>query len=391
MPWKNGSAELTPYRRFVDDVLAGRASFLACCEQHDISRQTGYKWWRRFKSGGFCGLKELSRRPHRLARRWADEIRAAVVRLRAQHATWGPKKLRWALRQRFPGRALPHSRTLQRWHVSSRPRPRRRICIAIQAVPRTTVRRCHDLWTVDFKGWFRTGDGARYEPLTIRDAHSRYILGCAHVPAQSDAAVRRVMTQVFRCEGLPRAIRVDNGAPFGGNGARGLSTLSVWWLRLGIAVEFTRPAHPQDNGAHEQMHRVLKAETACPPAANVRAQDRRSRRWCQLYNHHRPHEALKLTPPARRYHVSIRRWPAALPQWTYARHDQVRRVSAGGWIHFAGRRRLIGRAFGGERIALRCRGSYHEVFLGSHLLGQLHTTDGGGLRPLRVDHRLPAS
>ena len=151
------------------------------------------------------------------------------------------------------------------------------------ALKRRVARRSNDVWTIDFKGWFRTADGARIDPLTVRDLHSRYLLLIAAVPAQSDRAVRGLLTGLFRRRGLPRAIRVDNGVPFGGGGVLGLSTLSVWWLRLGIQVEFGRPAQPQDNGAHEQMHRILKAETAAPPSLNAGAQHRRFQRWRHAY------------------------------------------------------------------------------------------------------------
>jgi transposase InsO family protein len=172
---------------------------------------------------------------------------------------------------------------------------------------------------VDFKGWFRTGEGRRCEPLTVRDLHSRFVLAVVLLANQSDASARRAMRLVFVRYGLPKIIRVDNGAPFGGNGALGLSRLSVWWLRLGIEVEFTRHAHPQDNGAHEQMHRIFKADTAAPPAAGLRAQKRRTRAWVICYNHQRPHEALGQEVPARFYRRSRRRMPVRLSAANYPR------------------------------------------------------------------------
>jgi len=201
------------------------------------------------------------------------------------------------LQKAFPkAKPVPAVSTLARWlvegnFVAKRPRRARPGPVlpwrGVQA-----AQRANQVWTVDFKGWFRTGDGRRCEPLTVRDLHSRFVLAVVLLPKPSDAAVRQALRRVFRRSGLPEVIRVDNGAPFGGKGALGLSRLSVWWLRLGIAVEFTRPAHPQDNGGHEQMHRVLKADTATPPAPSLRAQGRRIAAWLTSYNQERPHEAL---------------------------------------------------------------------------------------------------
>lgn len=369
----------------MEAALGRQCGFAEVCRAHGVSRQTGYKWWRRFVAQGFEGLREQPRRPARLARRWSEATREAVAALRRRHPTWGAKKLRWALRQQWPKRILPHARTLERWQPA--PRPVRRKVLRLLAAPRRCVRTCHDLWTIDFKGWFRTRDGERCEPLTVREAHSRCVLHCRHVAPQSDRAVRAALTRVFRRHGLPRAIRVDNGPPFGGTGALGLSTLSVWWLRLGIAVEFIRPAHPQDNGAHEQMHRVLKAENANPPAATLVAQNRRLQRWRLGYNHARPHEGLGQHPPARRYRTNTRRWPARLGNWVYPPTSDIRRVSCGGWIRWQGRGQLIGRAFAGERVALRQRHDHYDVYLGPHLLGQLHPADQPGLRPIRLLRR----
>lgn len=381
MPWKNSSAE-TPQRAFIAVLQQRQSSFGAVCRDHNISRQTGYKWWRRFQQEGLMGMQERSRRPHRLGRGWSRWFREAVVRMRHVHPGWGAKKLRWALRQHWPRRVWPHVRTLERWAPRQtgrirRPGPK------LPALTRALARRANDVWTIDFKGWFRTGDGTRIDPLTVWDLYSRQVLLVRHVPAASDAAVRPVLRGLFRWCGLPRVIRVDNGAPFGGCGALGLSTLSVWWLRLGIQVEYIRPAHPQDNGAHEQMHRILKAETATPAAATAAAQHRRFQRWRQAYNEDRPHEALGLQVPAMFYRCSARPLPRQLPAWQFRRHDLVYRVNPDGRIHWQGRSRFIGRAFVAEAIALRDCLTHHNVYLGPHLIGELHPKDPGGLRPAR--------
>jgi len=247
------------------------------------------------------------------------------------------------------------------------------------------ARHCNEVWSVDFKGWFRTGDGRRCEPLTVRDVHSRFVLAVVLLPNQSEAAVRQALLPVFRRYGLPKAIRTDNGAPFGGKGALGLSRLSVWWLRLGIAVEFIRRAHPQDNGAHEQMHRVLKADTAAPPAHSLRAQKRRIGLWMGCYNTERPHEALAQQVPARFYWPSPRRMPRRLQEAKYPLGWKVRRVRNRGQIKCQGRERFVGRAFVGQLVGLKTIASAsHEVYLERQLIGLLHSQDLAGMRPASI-------
>ena len=184
----------------------------------------------------------------------------------------------------------------------------------------------NELWCVDFKGWFRTQDGRRCDPLTISDLYSRYVLACRIVPGQRMADVQPVFRQVFRRFGLPTVLRVDNGLPFGSHGVAGLSHLSAWWLHLGIRVEFIEPAHPEQNGGHERMHRTLKADTARPPAVTPRAQQVRFDRWRHTFNHERPHEALGMRCPAEYYVPSPHRYTDHPAAPTYPPHYEVRRV-----------------------------------------------------------------
>jgi putative transposase len=387
MPW-NECDRATARWNFVQAVLAQRASFAAVCRQHGISRECGHKWWRRFRQGGRPALHERTRQPQRAARqqcRWQRRLLA----LRRRQPTWGPHKLHWLLRQQHPRARVPAVRTLGRW-LTAAGLVRRRVRRSppgpqVPSPAPPTATRPNDLWTLDFKGAFRTADGTRLLPLTVRDAASRCVLAVRHLRHPSDRAVRRVLTGLFRRLGLPRAVQVDNGAPFAGCGARGLSTLSVWWLRLGLQVVFTRPGCPQDNGAHEQMHRVLKAETARPPAANARTQQRRFTRWCRHYNEQRPHAALGQRTPASCYRPSPRPLPAALPVWSYP-PDWLRvRPSTRGQVWWEQRQRMFGRAFAGEWLGVRLRrGGWAEVYLGPHLLGRLHRDDRAGLRAART-------
>ena len=391
MSWHTGSL-LSTRERFVLAALQQREPFTQLCRRFNIARSTGYKWRQRFRLAGRAGLHNRSRRPRRSPRQLAPRWRQALRQLRRRHPTWGPRKLRARLRTLHPRVRLPVPRTLARWLrrlalVPRCPRHQRR-GPPLPKRKRTVARQPNDVWTLDFKGWFRTRDGQRVEPLTVRDLKSRCVLDIRLLPNQSDGPTRRALQRLFRRHGLPKVIRVDNGAPFGGVGPRGLSRLSVWWRRLGIRVEFGRPAHPEDNAAHEQMHKIYQAEVAAMPAKHPAAQQRRSDRWRWEYNHLRPHEALKLQPPAQHYHRSERVWPRRLPRWKYPAMWSQGQVSADGRLFWRGRQRFIGRAFAAERIALRPRGTdTWEVLLGSDLLGLLHQHDRSrSLRPARFTH-----
>lgn len=385
MPWKE-TLVLEARTKFILAVKAGGKSFAALCREFGISRKTGYKWWKRYGASGAKALLERSRAPRRCGRAHPGWWREALRRARGAHPQWGPKKLRWLLgASRAKAGMVPSVRTLARWlgemKLVGRQRRRARRGPVLKCAPLTIPQKCNEVWTIDFKGWFRTGDGVRCDPLTVRDLHSRYVLAVVLLKDQSDRPARSALRRVFWRYGLPKVIRVDNGAPFGGCGALGLSRLSLWWVRLGISVEFIRRAHPQDNAAHEQMHRILKAETAHPPAASRRAQQRRTRQWVTSYNAHRPHEALGHQLPVRLYRRSARPMIAVLKKLRYPALWQVRRVRKGGFIKWQGRRRFVGRAFVGEQVGLKAiEAGVHEVYLGQHLLGLIHASDRTDLR-----------
>ena len=392
MPHPRKAPEEHRYQ-FVHAVLRKADTMKALCARYGYSREVGYGWVRRFEREGLPGLADRRSRPRSagpsaISQRWEAEILAL-----RQKQGWGPKKLRHELRREHPRARLPSLRTIARLlkrqgrisagEVRSLPGP------ALARAKLRVARRGNEVWTIDFKGYFQTGDGRRCDPLTIRDLHSRFILLIKHVPAQKEEAVRAEMKKCFGRYGLPLVLRVDNGAPFGGRGPRGLSRLSVWWLRLGIRVEFTRPARPQDNGAHEQMHRVLKEKTARPPAATLAGQCRRLEQFRRAYNERRPHEALQMRYPAEVYGSSRRayREPMVL---RYPAHWQRTRVMIGGRIIWQGRVRVIGRAFENEIIGLKpaasgpkSSGKVVEVYLGALLLGELHSNDAGGIRAVR--------
>jgi transposase InsO family protein len=253
----------------------------------------------------------------------------------------------------------------------------------------TVAVRPNHVWGVDFKGWFRTGNGQRCDPLTVSDRFSRYVLGCQVVAGPTYLEVRRQFERWFKTYGRPEVIRVDNGPPFGSTGAGGLSALSVWWLGLGIRVEYITPGKPQENGGHERMHRTLKDETTKPPAYSLRGQQKRFDAWVKDFNGERPHEALGQVVPQSLYRRSPREHGPEAPPWVYEAHWAVRRVRGNGQIRWQGRLRFIGEAFCGQRVGLvEAAPDRHQVYLRDWLLGDLHEAQQGGIAPtVRVGRR----
>ncbi len=300
MPWKI-LCVVGERSRFVRAALKLSGSFTGLCRRFGISRRTGYKWLHRFRRAGRPGLRNRSRRPHRSPRRIPQRWLSALRRLRRRHPHWGARKIRARLRRDHPRTRGPAERTLAKWirrFYPAHARPRSARGPTVWRAPLTQPTRANDVWTVDFKGWFRARDGTCCHPLTVRDLFSRFVLSVRLLRRPHHAAVQSVFGRLFRRFGMPKIIRIDNGSPFGGNGALGLSVLSVWWMRLGIQVEFIRPGHPEENGAHEQMHRELKRDTASPPARTFGAQQKRSDRWVRYYNGERPHAGLGGAVPA---------------------------------------------------------------------------------------------
>jgi transposase InsO family protein len=339
--------------RFIAAYLEGEETMAAVCRDFGISRQWGYELVRRYRAEGAAGLKPRSRVPHRPGRAMAAAVADAVIALRCRHPSWGPKKLRAVLARQAPETVWPASSSmgdLLRREGLVRGRRRRRTRLPLTQ-PFAPVEAPNDLWCIDFKGWFRTGDGKRCDPLTLSDADSRYLLVCRGVAPTLDG-VDPVVDAAFRRHGLPLAIRSDNGPPFAGNGAAGLSRLAVKWIKLGIRLERTDPGSPQQNGRHERMHGTLKAETARPPADTPAAQQRRFDCFRREYNEERPHEALGQETPASRYRPSPRRYPARIEEPQYDAEHAVRRVRSNGEIRWGGDLIFVGEALIGEPVGV---------------------------------------
>jgi putative transposase len=282
------------------------------------------------------------------------EVAAVICAARRQHPSWGPAKLLAWLRPRQPALDWPAVSTagdlLARRGLVKK-RRRRRHYQHPGVVPPTTIQP-NDFWTADFKGHFRTRDGVSCYPLTIADQHTRFLLECHGLLSTETATARPVFERVFRAYGLPRAIRTDNGVPFATTGIHGLSQLNVWWLRLGIQHQRILPAQPQQNGAHERMHKPLKGDAIRPPRSTLVTQQRAFNAFRRLYNDERPHAALQDRPPATLYRPSPRAYAGALPPVEYPGHFLVKRVTNAGTIRLKHRLLFIANALKQHPVGL---------------------------------------
>jgi len=231
---------------------------------------------------------------------------------------------------------LPHRSTvcdiLSRHGMVAKKRQRRRI--GHPGKPTSQILAPNDVWSADYKGQFRTGNGIYCYPLTVADGFSRYLLGCQGLDSTAVAQARPVFTRLFKEYGLPQRIRTDNGVPFATNTLARLSSLSAWWVRLGVLPELIEPGKPQQNGRHERMHRTLKAETTRPAAGSLAAQQRKFNAFREEFNNERPHEALDMQTPACLYQPSVREMPNKIPPLEYPDRFEVRYVSANGGIRW---------------------------------------------------------
>jgi transposase InsO family protein len=352
MPWSE-TTMMDERLQFVADVRRGSEEMSVLCRRYGISRKTGYKWMARYEADGAAGLTERSHRPHTCPHATARDAVEALCELRRRHPTWGPKKLLAILARRRPTLVVPAPSTaaalLKRAGLVTSPRRRR--TPGHPGRPTAPMDTPNAIWTTDFKGEFKTRNGVYCYPLTVADGYSRYLLACHGLPSTASTGVRPIFQRLFREYGLPTRIRSDNGVPFATIALGRLSSLSVWWVRLGILPDLIEPGSPQQNGRHERMHRTLKAEATRPPEAHARAQQRRFDVFRSEYNAERPHEALEQATPASCYTASPRPYPERLPPLEYPAHCEVRRVSRNGGIRWHNHWVNVSHVLGGEYIS----------------------------------------
>jgi transposase InsO family protein len=350
-------------------------SIAALAEVYGISRKTIYKWLARHAAEGVAGLADRSRMPRHCPGRVSDEIVAAIIAAR-QRWNWGPRKLRVKLAAAHPQMGWPAESTigevLKRAGLTRRRQPRVRT--PPYARPFAAIAAANQTWCADFKGWFRTGDGTRCDPLTITDAYSRYLLRCQITPQADTIHVAAIFDAAFREYGLPLVIHTDNGVPFASRAPGGLSRVSMRWVKLGIVAERSRPASPQDNGRHERMHSTLKQATLAPPERNARRQQEAFDRFQHEYNYARPHEALADATPASCYAASSRPMPRRVPELEYGDDVLVRRISQQGSLKWNGERTFVSEVFAHEWLGLRALDErYSEVLYGPMVVGFFDT------------------
>jgi transposase InsO family protein len=349
------------------------------CAHFGVSRKTGYKWVQRFVAEGFGGLEDRSRAPHSCPHRTAEELETEIIEMRRRRPRWGPKKIIGRLRKEHSEVCWPAISTageiLDRAGLVNKRRPRHRWQHPGQ--PALKAERPNEVITVDFKGQFRLGDRSMCYPLTIQDRFSRYVLACKALPVLRSDDVRRVMETLFREVGLPERIRTDNGQPFVSHGIAGLTRLNVWWMRLGIQHERIKKGRPDQNGAHERMHREVKAETTRPPAHDLKGQDVLFGRFLRDYNEERPHEGIGQRCPAELWRPSPRPYPERLTDPEYPGYFEVRKVHRGGEIKFKKRVYFLGGGLARQLVGLEPvdDGIWSVIFGNTHL-GRLDERKG---------------
>lgn len=371
-------------QRLVQAYLTRRYTVAQLAEAFGVSRKTAHKWLQRFVESGPAGLADRPHAAYSHPNATPDEVVAAIIREKQAHPTWGPLKLSPTAADSPEVRAAwpaPSTRgaILSRAGLTQLRRHSRRVPPSSR--PFSACDQPNAVWCADFKGWFRTQDGQRCDPLTISDAYSRLILCCQVLARPDYAHVRPAIEAVLRQHGLPAAIRTDNGPPFASVAAGGLSRLSVWWLKLGIQLERIEPGHPEQNGRHERMHRTLKQECCHPPAATPTAQQLSFDTFVHTFNFQRPHQALGLQPPATFYRPSPRPYPARLEDPLYTADAVIRRVRSNGEIKWRGNLVFLSEALIGEAVGISETPVGYEVHFGPITLGQLDPKGERLIRP----------
>lgn len=366
MPWK-ASSVMEERLRFVARLLDGEA-MTDVCRDFGISRKTGYKIFGRYKEHGLEALTDRSRRPVRYANQLPQQLESVIVRLKAEKPHWGARKIRELLVRRLdgdvrvPAKSTIHA-VLDRHGLVKRARERKN---RAQGTPLSAAVAPNDLWCADFKGEFKLGNGRYCYPLTVTDQASRFLLMCEALESTREELAVTAFERLFAERGLPLSIRSDNGVPFASpNALFNLSKLSVWWLRLGIAIERIKPGHPQQNGRHERMHLTLKQEATRPPGSNILQQQGRFDAFVHEFNTERPHEALDMKCPAQLYAASPRHYDG-LPELSYPFHDRDVLVTACGRLCLHRKRINISTVLAGHKLGIK------EVDEGIWLVSFMH-------------------
>lgn len=359
MPWKEISP-MTQKITFLELFLSEQYTVVDLADLFSISRKTAYKWIERYYKQGIEGLEEMSRQPLQSPKAISLEMETKILQIREKFPVWGARKLKKYLENQGL-ESLPSESTFNRilkknGCISPENSAKRQKFIRFEhAKP-------NDLWQMDFKGFFKINN-IRCNPLTILDDNSRFAICLESCHNQTETTVKQKLINTFRDYGLPSRMTMDNGAPWGSSG-RNYTRLSVWLMRLGIIVSYSRPFHPQTQGKDERFHKTLKEELLTRKKFESLAHAQNEfNLWRRVYNFERPHEGINLERPSDRYLPSPRKYPEILPEIEYDKDEDVRKVHSRGFISFQGHDYYIGEAFANSYVAVRDgEGDLKEVF-----------------------------
>jgi len=373
MPWRIKTMKEERQKFILEASTSQSKTFKDLCFDYNISPKTGYKWYGRYLEQGEEGLKEISRAPKTNPLAIAIEVRECIISIKQEFGKWGAKKIRTEMQQNYPHLKVPSEGSIfnilkEKGLVKDRIYRRH---VAMTA-PLQECLAPNDVWMYDFKGWFKTANGAKCEPLTVTDGFSRYLLVCKHMTRKRSSDVWEVLERVFYEYGLPARIRSDNGPPFASLGVGRLSPLSIKLIKAGITPEWIEPGCPEQNGRHERFHLTLKNETALPPALTLNLQQEKFDQFKNYYNHRRYHEALGQKTPHTIYKTSTRPWNGKLKSPEYSNEFEVRKVSDPGCISWRGKDFFISESLIKEYVALKeVELGIMNVYYGPILLGKI--------------------
>lgn len=373
MGWENFKVE-EQRLQVIEAYINNEASMTEICERYGISTKTAYKWYKRYLEFGREGLYDLSKAPHNPYSLFTEDQIERAVDLKRKRLRWGPKKILIELKKYYPNEEWPSPTRLyeifKEFHLVTKRRSRHRVPAT---APLGHITDCNDTWSVDFKGWFLTGDGQKCEPLTITDCNSRFLISCMHLDKHPVEHVWPIFYNAFREYGLPNRVRSDNGPPFGSVGAGRLTGLSVNLIKAGVIPEWINPGHPEENGRHERFHLTLKQEVATPPKETLSLQIQALESFKNDYNFQRPHEALDMKTPGSCYTASHRTWNGILKPPEYDRSVfEVRKVEKAGQIKWKGNHIYVSETLSREYVGLKpSDNDFWDVYYGPIFLGKI--------------------
>lgn len=372
MPWKEQNV-MDARRAFIDEYLVNHCHFNDLCETHQISTKTGYKWLNRFKAEGYSGLADMSKRPHHHSQQLTEEQICGVIKLKQEFKNFGPPKIcNLYNRSHHKDISLSSVKRIMLRAGFTKQRKKRVIKSLDHKRIMLEAKVPNDIWSIDFKGYWKGFDGSKCEPFTVVDQYSRYILHCQPLEKSDTDHVIDVFISLFKRYGLPKIIKSDNGAPFAHSlSPRGITRLSNWLMSLGVDVHRIEPAKPYQNGKHERMHRDLKALVQVGPRLSLREYSESLKMFQKQYNEQRPHEGIKMKFPSEVYHKSDKKYVEPSKDIDYPKDMFTKRANKNGEIYYEGNNYLISTTLKGYLIGMKIEDDLVNVYFCNIMLGYL--------------------